>query len=129
MARILIIDDDEALRSTLRRILERAGHVSLEAGDGHEGLLRVRQDGVDLVITDLIMPKTEGLELMLTLRREHPGLPVIAMSGGGRVGPESYLATVKLFGAVRTLAKPFTGETLLAAVDDVLGIPVRAPEA
>lgn len=118
MPRILLVDDDDALRGTLRRILRRAGHSTVEASDGRDALAALETGDVDLVITDLIMPTSEGLDLILALGRDRPSLPVIAMSGGGRLQQGDLLAKARLLGAVTTLEKPFDGERLLAAVRD-----------
>ena len=120
MSRILIIDDEQPVRSVFRRALERAGHEVSEAGDGQAGLKQIAQSSVDLVVTDIVMPEMEGIEFILQVRREQPGLKVIAMSGGGRVAPKAYLDMARAAGAVSVLAKPFTIEALLAAVDAAL---------
>lgn len=122
MATILLVDDDEAFRSMLRRTLERAGYVVTEAADGRAAL-RALSGGatVDLVITDIIMPDMEGIETIRTLRRTHPELKVIAMSGGGRMQPHDYLEVAKAFGAVRVLEKPFENEDLFAAIRVAIG--------
>jgi CheY-like chemotaxis protein len=120
MAHILLIDDDEAFRSMLRRTLQRLGHTVTEAADGAAALRVLRDATVDLVMTDIIMPGMEGIETIRALRRGHPQLNVIAMSGGGRIKAEGYLDDAKAFGAVRVLRKPFDGEELLAALEDAL---------
>src|SRR5690349_25016781 len=105
MPRILIIDDDAAVRTTVRHLLERAGYQIIEAGDGREGSRML--DGVDVVITDLLMPEVDGVDLLGMIRREGHTLPVIAMSGGGKVDSKSYLDVAKALGAFATIAKPF----------------------
>ena len=120
MSRILIIDDEQPVRSVFRRALERAGHEVSEAGDGQAGLKQIAQSSFDLVVTDIVMPEIEGIEFILQLHREQPDLKVIAMSGGGRVAPKAYLDMARAAGAVSVLAKPFTIEALLAAVDAAL---------
>ena len=107
MARILIIDDDPSILSTLRRAVERAGHEVSAADNGLAGLAQLASAPVDLVVTDIVMPEMEGIELIERLRRGYPGLPVIAMSGGGRVLPNTYLALARAMGASRILIKPF----------------------
>jgi two-component system, chemotaxis family, chemotaxis protein CheY len=118
MPRILIIDDDAAVRTTVRLLLERAGYQIIEAGDGREGSRML--DGVDLVITDLLMPEVDGVDLLGMIRREGHTLPVIAMSGGGKVDSKSYLDVAKALGAFATIAKPFELDHLLATVRDAL---------
>jgi len=118
MPRILIIDDDAAVRTTVRVLLERAGYEIIEAGDGREGSRML--DGVDLVITDLLMPEVDGVDLLGMIRREGLTIPVIAISGGGKVDSKSYLDVAKALGAFATIAKPFDLDHLLAAVRDAL---------
>ena len=118
MPRILIIDDDAAVRTTVRVLLERAGYDIIEAGDGREGSRML--DGVDLVITDLLMPEVDGVDLLGMIRREGRSVPVIAMSGGGKVDSKSYLDVAKALGAFATIAKPFDLEHLLSTVRDAL---------
>ncbi len=120
MSRILIIDDEQAIRSVLRRALERAGHEVSEADDGQAGLKQIAQSPFDLVVTDIVMPTMEGIEFILQLHREKPGLKVIAVSGGGRVAPKAYLDMARSAGATSVLAKPFAIDELLAAVDAAL---------
>ncbi len=113
---ILLVDDDGPLRSVLRRTLERAGYAVLEASDGRSALRALGHDAVDLVLTDIIMPDMEGIELMRELRKARPELPVIVMSGGGILAPNVYLQMASDLGAVRVLAKPFDSADLLSAV-------------
>ena len=120
MARILIIEDDAGVRSGLRRTLERLGHVVDEAPHGAAGVAAFDRAAHDLVITDINMPEMDGIEVILTLVREAPNVPVIAMSAGGRVPKELLLENADLLGAVDTLPKPFTLEELRAALDRVL---------
>jgi CheY-like chemotaxis protein len=121
--RLLVIDDDPAVRGFLRQILAGAGYVVVEAADGKSGMSKIEPQRVDLVITDLVMPEQEGLETLQRLRVERPNLPVIAISGafGG-----SYLKTARRLGATATLAKPIDPETLLRAVRDALAPPAGA---
>lgn len=121
MADILVIDDDTSIRGTVRRILERAGHEVREAEDGGTGLDEVERTVPDLVIIDLIMPGKEGIETILELRERHPDLPVLAMSGGGRVDPTGPLGDAEVFGADASLAKPFSVERLQQTVERLLG--------
>ena len=86
--RILLVDDDEAVRSVLRRSLVKAGYEVHEAGEGGAALKLLASAPADLIITDLVMPEMEGIEFIMALRKTHPKLPVIAMSGGGKVGAE-----------------------------------------
>jgi DNA-binding response OmpR family regulator len=130
MARLLIIEDDEPLRAVLARALAQAGHVVLQAEEGREGCALLATCPCDLVITDLIMPGQEGIETIMQLRQRHPGLPVIAMSGGSHYA-NSYLAIAAQLGVRSTLSKPFTTAELFRAIDTALAAapPAAAPSA
>lgn len=116
MSRVLIIDDEEDIRSMVQHMLNRAGYDTASAGDGREGLRILRDKPVDLIITDLIMPGQEGLETIMEVRRLFPATKIIAISGGGHNGVLDFLPIASQLGATRTLAKPFTREQLLGAV-------------
>lgn len=118
--RILVIDDDEQMRILLRQVMEWAGYEVIEAGDGREGMLKQRKQRADLVITDLIMPEQEGLETITSLRREYPELKIIAISGGGRIGPDAYLPAAQELGADRVFSKPFDVRQLAVTVKELL---------
>lgn len=118
--RIMIIDDDEQVREMLRRMLEYAGYQIAEAEDGEAGLAALASAPVDLVITDILMPNREGLETIMSLRRDCPDLPIIAISGGGWSGAAGYLNTAGKLGATCTLPKPFSRQQMLEAVEEAL---------
>lgn len=118
---LLIIDDDPALRDSIRRTLRREKYTVLEATEGREGIEIVKANPVNLVLVDLFMPGKEGLETIAELRRSYPGLKVIAMSGGGTKGFVNLLDVAKSMGAQRVLAKPFSREELIEAVDGLVG--------
>lgn len=120
MANILIIDDDAALRGTMRKILERAGHRVREAPDGARGIMLYREEAADVVVTDLIMPEKEGIETIIELREEYPGVRILAVSGGGSIDPGGPLTDATYLGADAALAKPFTVEELQDAVARLL---------
>lgn len=126
MAHILVIEDEEMLRRTLRTLLERAGHSVVEAEDGQQGMTLFKTMRPDLVLTDIIMPNREGVETIGEMRREAPDLPIIAMSGGGSRGGDLFLTLAERLGATATLAKPIRQAELLAAVDRCLGAPPAA---
>ena len=121
MAHILLIDDEDMVRMTVRMILEQAGHTVAEAEDGARGVAMVRENLPELVITDLIMPNKEGVETIAEIRAAHPNLPIIAMSGGGRIGATDFLEVAQKVGANRVLPKPFEPEEITSAVDSFLG--------
>ncbi|MBI9084117.1 MAG: response regulator [Desulfobacterales bacterium] len=123
MARILIIDDDVQVRKLLQSLLVRAGYEVAVAADGKEGLEAYRQTPADLIITDLIMPEKEGIEMILELHQEFSGLKIIAISGGARIAPENYLRMAETLGACRTFSKPVDRNALLTAVAELLAEP------
>ena len=120
MGRVLVIDDEPQIRSMLRMMLERAGHEVEEAPDGIEGIRIYRNNPVDLIISDLIMPNKDGIGMIIELKKEFPDVKVIAMSGGGLNKPEGYLEGAKKLGAQRTLTKPIDRDELLRTVSDIL---------
>jgi DNA-binding response OmpR family regulator len=122
MARILVIDDEAALRDTMRRALEKAGHEVVVAEDGKVGLALYRDKPADLVITDIFMPGQDGFEIIRELRAEGV-VKVIAVSGGDRTGRLNLREHAQSLGARRTLAKPFELKALLGTVDEVLREP------
>jgi DNA-binding NtrC family response regulator len=114
MATILIIDDEEIIRILLRSALEAEGYEVTEAANGREGLELYRQRPTDLVITDIVMPELNGLDMLLELTREFLHAKVIAISGAGE--EKNVLDVAKLLGARQTLQKPFSMPRLLDAV-------------
>jgi len=120
MARILIVDDEAVIRRMLSTALELAGHEVFEASDGEEALARHREGPPDLVITDIVMPEKDGLEVIMALRRETPRLKVIAMSGGGRFGMTEALQMAEPLGAIATVRKPFDLDAMLEVVRKAL---------
>jgi DNA-binding response OmpR family regulator len=114
LARILVIDDQEPIRSLLRIALEGAGHEVLEASNGRLGLALYRERSADLIITDIVMPEMNGHELMLELTRNFLNVKVIAISGG--LESEGPLNVAKLLGARQTFHKPLDMGELLSAV-------------
>ena len=114
MATILIIDDEESVRALLRFALEAAGYEVTEAANGRQGLEEYRQRPTDLVITDMLMPELNGLDMLLDLTREFLHAKVIAISGAG--GEQNVLDVAKLLGARQTFQKPFSVPRLLDAV-------------
>ena len=121
MKRILVIDDDEMIRTVFERFLKGQGYAVDCAADGKEGLRLLEAEPPDLVITDIMMPDTDGLEVVLSMRKKHPGIPVVAISGGMTLSPMDFLPMVKKFGACKVLYKPIELEDLLAAVEEALG--------
>lgn len=117
MPHVLIIEDNEDLRDLMQVVLEGAGHSVSLASDGEAGLRAQRARPADIVITDIFMPNQDGLETIAQLRRDHPQVKVVAMSGGGsRVKGAGTLLTAKEIGAHWILVKPFDNDELLRAV-------------
>jgi two-component system response regulator (stage 0 sporulation protein F) len=114
MATILVIDDEEPIRALLRAVLEEDSHHVLEASNGHHGLELYREQLPDLIITDIVMPEMNGLEMMVELTRRFLDVKVIAMSGGPE--SEGALNVAKLLGARQTLRKPFAMDKFLGVV-------------
>jgi DNA-binding response OmpR family regulator len=121
VGRVLVIDDDAAMRGTMRKILERDGHEVLDAPDGRRGLEIFRREGADLVVTDLIMPEKEGIETIIELREESEGVRILAVSGGDHhFAGQDRLADAETLGADASLAKPFTVDQLREIVRELL---------
>lgn len=114
MARILVIDDQESIRRLLRLVLEGAGHEVHEASNGRLGLAVYREKSADIIITDILMPEMNGLELMLELTRSFLNVKVIVMTG--ELESTGTLEKAKLLGACQTFQKPFDTKELLRAV-------------
>ena len=123
MQSILVIDDDKLMCLALARILTSSGYEVAQAFNGDEGLQMYRQRKFDLVITDLIMPDKEGIQIIRELRKEDSRIRIIAMSAGGRGGATDYLKWARLMGAKECLSKPIKREDLLNAVTSVLEMP------
>lgn len=121
MARILIVDDEPDILVILDRMLRKMNHETVQAANGKEAVRRLEEGAFDLVITDLIMPESEGIETISAVRKRWPGIKIIAMSGGGRQSPVPYLAVAATLGADATLAKPFERADLVDALRHVLG--------
>lgn len=115
--KILVIDDETDICDMIKLLLERAGHEVLCMTDGRAALRLLDEQMFDVVITDMLMPDRDGLEIMADLRRKHPGVRIIASSGGGRISSDSYLQIARKSGAHALLAKPFTHKELLTSID------------
>ena len=122
MKTILLVDDDELFGAMLEKTLIHFGYKVVRAHNGQEALDLYDARTVSLVLTDLIMPDKEGLELITELRRTNPAVKVIAMSGGGRNNPEVFLRAAQHLGALKILAKPFPQEALAKAVFECLEV-------
>src|SRR3974390_701275 len=119
MTRILLIEDDSALRRMLYYDLIAAGYAVSEAVHGADGLVQLRNNPVDLVIPDMLMPEMDGVETIQQLRRSFPDVKIMAISGGGLASPDHYLRIAKKLGADKTLKKPFPFPELLYVVHEL----------
>ena len=116
---VMVIDDEVLVRDTLRRALEGAGIEVVEAADGNEGLKAYLAKPTDVVVTDILMPEKEGIETIIELKREHPNVKIVAISGGDRTGNTDFLEMAGLLGADRIMQKPFRPKELLATIEDL----------
>jgi two-component system, chemotaxis family, chemotaxis protein CheY len=118
--RILVVDDDPSIRRTLEALLNRAGYEVIQARDGTEAVRLWREQGGDLVITDLHMPEKDGIQTIIELLSHSPGARIIAMSGGGQTKRLDLLGNASLLGAVLTIEKPFTISEMMTLVGRAL---------
>jgi CheY-like chemotaxis protein len=121
MPGVLIVEDDKELREMLKMSLLRSGFTVLEAGNGKEAITHFKPSLTDLVVTDLIMPEEDGLKVVIKLRELKPSIKIIAISGGGKVGPGSYLNLAKALGADAIYSKPFSINDLTTKIEQLLG--------
>jgi CheY-like chemotaxis protein len=121
MVRILVIDDDAGIRRMLHMALASMGYTVSEAADGREGLALFDKQPADLVISDLVMPGKEGIETIRTLRKAHPHLKIIAMSGGSLTQSSDNLKMAKNLGANAAFSKPFSMADLSKMIESLLG--------
>ncbi|HEY2685044.1 MAG TPA: response regulator [Steroidobacteraceae bacterium] len=132
MHRVLIVDDELDVRDAVKRVLERAGYTVEAVESASEALESLRHTNVDVVITDIIMPKVNGVEAIHEIRASFPRVKIIAISGGGNFGitayqpsaitTTAYLAAAERAGAHLILTKPFESSDLVRAVESVLGV-------
>ncbi|HVU31917.1 MAG TPA: response regulator [Opitutaceae bacterium] len=127
MARIIVTDDEEPIRSMMATALNQCGHTVEEAKSAREALEKHRQHPADLIVTDLVMKEMDGTELLRRVRAFSPQTPIIGVSGHrhGKI----YLNMLRLLGAANVLAKPFTGDELAAAVEKALVAPSKESSA
>lgn len=121
MVTILVVDDELAVREMVAAMVEPSGHAVIMAGNGDEALAVCGESPVDLIITDIVMPKKNGIDLIMAVKKQFPQLPVIAISGGGGLeGRYDYLEIAKLVGANNILRKPFPMELLRSTIDNII---------
>ncbi|HWR02306.1 MAG TPA: response regulator [Chlorobaculum sp.] len=115
--KILVIDDDPSVRKFIATTLKKENYTVLEAENGQEGVRKLMEErDIAIIITDLIMPEKEGIETIMEVRKMNPSIKIMAISGGGKVGPENFLLLADAVGANATLKKPFSGQELLMSL-------------
>jgi CheY-like chemotaxis protein len=132
MQNVLVVDDELDVRDAIKRVLDRAGYSVRTTAGPADALEELRRCHADVVITDIIMPKINGVEAIESIRKEFPAVRIIAISGGGNFGitayqpaaitTSAYLAAAERAGAHLVLTKPFESKDLLRAVEQVLGV-------
>jgi DNA-binding response OmpR family regulator len=128
LMKVLVIDDDHLVRYTLSRILQHSGYDVITASDGRRGMLLLREEYPDVVITDIIMPEQEGIDTIIQVRRERPNIKIIAISGGGRIRNIDFLKMAHFLGADNVMRKPFEANELLAQLTELGLGPQRFSE-
>lgn len=124
---ILVVDDDAEILRQIGAALTTAGYDVHTAADGALALRRFHAVAPDLVLIDIIMPNREGLETIMAMRKAQPGVKIVAMSGGGRIGPNEFLNLARHLGADAVIAKPFRLAAVVALIESTLGATRREP--
>jgi Response regulator containing CheY-like receiver, AAA-type ATPase, and DNA-binding domains len=122
MPGILIVEDNRELREMLKESLTRKNFIVQEADNGKDAIIHFKPGVTDLVVTDLIMPEEDGLKVIMKLRELKPSLKFIAISGGGKAGPASYLNLAKALGADAIYSKPFSVNEMIGKIEELLEI-------
>jgi len=127
MARILVIDDQKEVLDLLRRYLTATGHEVRTADSARAGRKLFEQSPVDVVVTDIFMPDEDGLEMIMAMRRHHPEVKVIAISGGGALGNVDILQAAQRLGASAVFEKPFDLFQVANKIRELTGGPDPSP--
>jgi len=120
MKKVLFIDDDDYLRDAYSEILRLSGYDVTALNDGTKAVEYINESPFDIVITDIVMPGKEGLATIMDIRAVSSNIPILAISGGGRVSPQSHLFLAKRMGATDILEKPFDGSTIIKKIESLL---------
>jgi CheY-like chemotaxis protein len=120
MAHVLVVDDEDQMRKLIRLVLQQESHTVMEASNGKNAIKAFQGAGIDLVVSDVVMPDMDGLELIKAIRKNHPRVKILAISGAGKEGPGLYLNIAKQFGADAILMKPFTPAELIERVSALI---------
>ena len=123
MAAIILLDDNDSLRTSLAEILEAEGHSVIQCNNGLAAFNLQEVGTLDLMITDLYMPRVDGIEAIMSARRDFPDLSIIAMSGGADFLKHDFLPYTQKLGAAAILRKPFKTNVFLDTVRRVLSVP------
>jgi DNA-binding response OmpR family regulator len=134
---VLVVDDEAGIRHLIARAVRAAGGETFGAANGRQAMLLLERAYVDLAVVDILMPEKEGIETIMEMKSRSPGLKIIAISGGGRIGPEDFLRLAGMIGADATMKKPLNFKELIATIAFLLdhetaesaSAPVRSDEA
>lgn len=121
MPGVMIVEDETSLREMLKEALEKRRYTVITAADGREAIAKFRPSVINLVITDLLMPEEDGLNVIMSIKKIKPETKIIAISGGGKAGPGSYLMIARKLGADHVFSKPFLPSELLQKVREIIG--------
>jgi YesN/AraC family two-component response regulator len=119
---ILVVDDEPMIRDGLKVALDMEGHRTSTASDGNEAIKLVEEKKPHLIITDIIMPESDGIELICNVKENNPNIKILAISGGGRISASDHLKIAKQLGAAGVLTKPFSTEELISEINKLFEI-------
>lgn len=120
MSHILIVDDEKSITQLLSQIVEMSGHRCSVAADGYEAIELCRRTTPNLAIVDILMPNKGGLETIVELKRDHPRMKIVAVSGGGFDSPRPLLNWATKMGADKVFGKPFAAMDVMTSVSNLL---------
>ncbi len=122
MKNILVVDDESSILMLIEEALDSEFNV-LTADSAMEAFEITQNNSIDLIISDLVMPETNGIDMIMALKKTNPDIKILAISGGGGItGRFDYLPIAKLIGAENTLKKPFTMSELKSSINDLLNL-------
>lgn len=117
MKKILIVDDEALIREGLEMALKLEGYMVEVADNGQDAIHKIELFRPDVVVTDIIMPDKDGIELVLSIRKFDKNIRIIAISGGGRISANDHLRMARQLGANSILAKPFSINELVSEIE------------
>lgn len=120
MRTILVIDDDPIMRETIRDILQVEEYNVVLASNGKEGMAHLEVLEIDMILTDVLMPEKDGIEVIMEAKRKYPNIKILAISGGGFISARNYLKMARDLGANASVMKPFDIDDLLQNVNKLL---------